>query len=772
MEYKLGKKAVSEIMFMLVLLTIGMLSLVFNIQPAKTEWTGTVYIRADGSIDPPDAPITTDDNVTYTLIGNISTSNDGIIVERNNVIIDGNGYVLEGAKSGKGMGLSDRNNVTIKNVQITAFYFGIYLYYSTSNNLLENKITASSYGIMVIESSNNTLYENHVTNNEWGIRLYWSSNNTLKDNDLTANEYNFAVYGGLLSHYIQKIDTSNTVNSKPIHYWINRHNVSTPSNAGYIALINCSGILLKNLNLTNNGQGLLLAYTFNSTISKNNVTNNWCGIYLYESLNNTIFENNIMENHNGIGLDFCSLNNMISRNNVANNCVGIYITNHSNSNNISQNNITANSGDGISISLSVYNCVNGNNITSNKNGIYLYESNNNVLTCNIVEKNEEGIFLWNSGGNNFTFNNLTENSHFSFAVNGEYLSCFYQNIDHSNLINSKPVYYLIDLENANITSTEYPEIGFLAIINGSTVNVKDISLENAGGIQLAYSKNSSLKNIKINNCDFGVFLVNSKDITAENVDVSNSSFFGLFLSSSIDNVLRGNTFSGNEYGIASICSNDNLIYHNNFLNNSQQVYSEQSINIWNDGYPSGGNYWSGYNGTDLHWGSGQNETGSDGIGDTAYVIGENNVDRYPLMAPFSAFDAGVWNETVYHVDIISNSSLSNFNIDTSRKTVSFNVTGEENQTGFCRITIPNVIVEDLWHGNYTVLLNGETWPYRNWTDTANTYIYLNYTHSEHQIVIIPEFPSSIALLEFLMLITIPLILVKKGQQTRKANERT
>jgi len=220
-------------------------------------------------------------------------------------------------------------------------------------------------------------------------------------------------------------------------------------------------------------------------------------------------------------------------------------------------------------------------------------------------------------------------------------------------------------------------------------------------------------------------------------------------------------------------SSNNIIYHNNLIDNGVQASLYESYdNLWDDGYSFGGNYWNDYIGVDLYSGHFQNETKSDGIGDAPYIIDVNNTDRYPLIAPITAFDAGVWNGTAYHVDIISNSSLSNFNIDTSGKAVSFNITGEENQTGFCRITIPNVIAEDLWHGNYTVLLNGEPWPYRNWTDTTNTYIYVNYTHSEHQIVIIPEFPSSIALLGFLMLITIPLIFTKKGQQTRKANKRT
>jgi len=70
-----------------------------------------------------------------------------------------------------------------------------------------------------------------------------------------------------------------------------------------------------------------------------------------------------------------------------------------------------------------------------------------------------------------------------------------------------------------------------------------------------------------------------------------------------------------------------------------------------DGYPSGGNYWSNYTGVD---------TNGDAIGDTFHVTDANNTDRYPLMAPFSTFDASVWNETEYFVDVVSNSTVSDF----------------------------------------------------------------------------------------------------------------
>ena len=67
---------------------------------------------------------------------------------------------------------------------------------------------------------------------------------------------------------------------------------------------------------------------------------------------------------------------------------------------------------------------------------------------------------------------------------------------------------------------------------------------------------------------------------------------------------------------------------------------EGSANNWDYGYPSGGNYWSDYNGTDVYSGPYQNETGSDGKGDTPYSIDEYNVDDYPLMTPWAAASPG------------------------------------------------------------------------------------------------------------------------------------
>jgi len=99
-----------------------------------------------------------------------------------------------------------------------------------------------------------------------------------------------------------------------------------------------------------------------------------------------------------------------------------------------------------------------------------------------------------------------------------------------------------------------------------------------------------------------------------------------------------------------------MIYHNYFISNIRQIYDSYmgdssvtpSVNYWDFGYPLGGNYWNDYAGVDVKSTSNQDQPGSDGIGDTPYIIYENNKDNYPLMpygSPPAAFIFSPENKT-------------------------------------------------------------------------------------------------------------------------------
>jgi len=100
-------------------------------------------------------------------------------------------------------------------------------------------------------------------------------------------------------------------------------------------------------------------------------------------------------------------------------------------------------------------------------------------------------------------------------------------------------------------------------------------------------------------------------------------------------VIQGNLYGVviNESDPYTFCNNS-YFYHNNFLMNGAPA-RDSNYNSWDDGYPSGGNYWDNYDGVDLFSGPNQDQPGSDGIGDTPYDLPcEYATDRYPFMYPY------------------------------------------------------------------------------------------------------------------------------------------
>jgi parallel beta-helix repeat protein len=316
-----------------------------------------IHIRADGSIDPPTANITTVDNITYTFIGNI---NESIVVERDNIMVDGTGYTVKGTGTdfSKGIDLAYRSNVTIKNIKIRDFNYGIYLYRSSNNCISQNKMTP---------------------NNVYGIRLYsHCNNNTISGNIISDN---------VIGIYLRSYCNNNTVSSNDVH---------SNLDCG-VYLDGSSNNTISENNITNNGWGIILGGSSYNTISGNNITNTKWGIKLnWDSDSNTIFENNLSTNMVAISLDL-SDNNTISRNILSNNVACIYLG-ESTYNSISENNIITSNNYGIMLGYHSYgNSVFGNYIAANgDSGIALFYSHHNTIHMNNITNHSNGIWLMES----------------------------------------------------------------------------------------------------------------------------------------------------------------------------------------------------------------------------------------------------------------------------------------------------------------------------------------------------------------------------------------
>ncbi|ODS37806.1 MAG: hypothetical protein A7315_03665 [Candidatus Altiarchaeales archaeon WOR_SM1_79] len=450
-----------------------------------------------------------------------------------------------------------------------------------------NKIQINSTGYIEIKYSD-------ISYGDSGIYLNLSSGNNITNNDIFSNSWS----GIRLESSSNNIITGNNIlkNFYGIHLKFSSNNSITDNNVysnygnGIKFDWSCNNNILKNDDIYSNSYGIYFVLSLNNNITGNNVTNNNdSGIYLEQSINNNITNNNLSSN-NCFGIHLLeSPNNTIGGNIISSNHWGGFKLKGSSNNSIINNNISSNSWWGIELlGSSNSNIITCNNIYSNhEDGIYLRQpSNNSIMNNHIYSNIGFGIYLYMSSSNNLMNNTFINNGVF---IEGSQVSHYNKHtILINNLVNNKPLYYYKDCSNINV---EGIPIGQLIFANCTDIDVK---------------------NLKISNTDVGIEVAYSTNI----------------------NITRNN-ISNNKYGIYIDSSSNNLVYHNNITGNTNQAFDDGS-NQWDNGYPTGGNYWDDYIGVDFFSGPDQNISGSDGIGDNPYYIDGDSIDYYPLKYPFGS----------------------------------------------------------------------------------------------------------------------------------------
>ena len=374
--------------------------------------------------------------------------------------------------------------------------------------------------------------------------------------------------------------------------------------------------------------------------------------------------------------------------------------------------------------------ITGNNVANNRRGIRLeYSSSNNISGNSVTANNYDGISLYSSSRNTVCGNNVTSNGF------GIHLYSSSRNTVCGNNITSNSVGIFLECSANN------------NIFSGNNITNNDCGIR----LHVLLSNNIIFGNNVTNN-GVGICFWHSSDniISGNNITANNDC--GILLDSSSSNTVCGNNVTSNGFGICFWYSSSNTVYHNNFVINTRQVNNYDSTNIWDNGYPWGGNYWSNY--TDI-------DSDHDGIGDTPHVIDANNTDNYPLMGIFHSFNTSLG----HYVNVISNSTIEGFDYFVSNSTIRMYVS---NMTigqayGFCQVCIPNTLMDV---SNISVIIdNGAAatlYPnYNVYDNGTHRWIYFAYEHSTHEIDIIPEFSSLLVLSLFMMATLLAVIVYKR-----------
>ena len=329
--------------------------------------------------------------------------------------------------------------------------------------------------------------------------------------------------------------------------------------------------------------------------------------------NNRIFDNHCTGNRYGICLKNASYN-LIS----GNNCSG---------NNYHSSNISNYRNSGIFIYKgSSNNTLNGNNFSKNGNsGIYISDSRDNTISNNTLYSNlEQNIDLSDAPGSILYGNQMTGRG---ITISGESLEDWNtHNINISNLVNERPVFYYSNDYNSKGDITAPTGAGQVIIANCTHIVVEDQNSENGfagimvaysshirlsnnscpvpgeeeywwdsfyfllwytsdstisdnrGNIILIYSGNNDLENNNCSNKTAGIALFFSHENALANNTCRDNEQWGIYLYGSNNNTLDNNTCSGNENGISLESCNHNMLTGNIITGNVIGINHRYSSN--------------------------------------------------------------------------------------------------------------------------------------------------------------------------------------------------
>ncbi|MBE3120841.1 MAG: right-handed parallel beta-helix repeat-containing protein [Thermoplasmata archaeon] len=449
--------------------------------------------------------------VLYNFYQDIDPSNT---VEGKHIyyLVNQNNVTLDETNNVGYLGLISCRDITARNADVGGVLL-VKTNYSTITNVACHQ---SGTGIYLFMSSNNNITNCTAYDSlKYGIYLSTASNNNRITNCEMYNDMDFGIY--LVTNANGNIITGCNVHHNDgdgIH-------LKTNSNNNRIA-----GCTVYN----NTGDGIFIEAASNYNI----VTN--CSVYKNEN-----------DNIQVKGSSFNTIMNCMANNSHGGHGIRLYSSSTRNN---------------------VINCTTYDNDNA---GIYIYTStSNNITGCNVYNNRQRGFYISQTSSNNKFRDNAVYGSPIDFMIGGSVINDYIQDIDPSNLIEGKHIYYLVNQN--NVTLDETNNVGYLGLISCRDITIENLDL--LGYLMIINTSYSAITNVSVHHTGYrGVYLFCSNDNNIVDCDFYNTTYGGILLeTSNRNNITNCNVYNNpTSRGIELDQSSNNSVVNCNVYNNQHGV---------------------------------------------------------------------------------------------------------------------------------------------------------------------------------------------------------
>ena len=491
-------------------------------------------------------------NLSYTDVGVEIALSSSIYV--NSTIFSSNDWV--------GVYCEYSNNITLANCTIRNAIYGIFWDYSTNVTTTNCTLYNNINGVLTWFSTNITIAYCMFDNSTGGGLLLEYSEYAVVCNCTFARD-GVVLWGDALSHYASHTIENNTVNGNPLYYIVNVTSYTVPSDAGQVLLVNSTGILIANLNLSYTDIGLQIA--FSSNINIDNIIATDDDFDTIDCFNST---------------DIIVANCRISRNVW----LGVYF---GYSTNVVLDSCTVSRVGSIERGRPEY----GVSV-----GVDCYESANVTLTkCQFYNNTGSGVVINRSNRTTVRDCTFTRDG---ILLRGYKLSHYASHTIENNTVNGNPLYYIVNVSGYVVPPTS----GQVIVVNSINIQVVDSGfVETDVGVEVAFSSNITIQRVILSSNDvFGVYCSSSTNVTLTGCTVYSNNVSGVYCDGSSYVSLTNCTIRNNAlstpywYAFAGIYCYQSSGVEVHYCN----IFSNRGYGLYNDGPTVNASYcwWGSSNG--------------------------------------------------------------------------------------------------------------------------------------------------------------------------------